>query len=175
MYADEILARIPPGSLVKPAQFMLQRMISTAQASITAKVLWRPAPKRPTKENAQAAGEHLATYFVPTNLISCLWVQLAQAVTGEFRFTRCKGPDCGKLILISARDRGGRSKRRETCSNRCRIALYTQRIQRAEQLHAAGKSVREIAVALGDDPSDRDVRAKIGKWIVASPTGRRRK
>jgi hypothetical protein len=156
-----ILQRLQRGGLVRPAQFYLQRLIEEAQAAITARLLWRP----PAKRSGVLAVERLGLYFVPSNLLSCLWLQLAQAVAGEYRFHRCKAPDCQKLILVSRHPRVGASKNKLTCSNTCRIRLYQERIRLASELRSGGKSIKEIASALGDDPADKDVQAKIQRWI----------
>jgi hypothetical protein len=156
IYPD-ILQRFPTGSVIRPAEFYLQRLIDAARAAVSAKLLWRPPTKR--------SGEQLGLFFVPDSLLSCMWLQLAQAVVGEHTFHRCKAPDCQKLILISRHPRVGASKNKLTCSNTCRIRLYQERMRLAARLHAEGKSIKEIAVALGDNPSEGEVKKKIEKWI----------
>lgn len=91
---------------------------------------------------------------LPDSLDGVLWLQFAEAITAGKRFRTCK--QCGKWFEIPLR---GARNTREYCSNACRSMAYRGRQERAWQLHAAGKTPKEIAAELGSTA------AQVKKWI----------
>ena len=88
-------------------------------------------------------------------LKGALWLQLAEAVTGDKTYRRC--PTCSKWIEFSSE--GARADRL-FCSNACRNAAYRVRQDKARQLRARGKSFKAIAKELGSDA------ATVKRWIT---------
>jgi hypothetical protein len=84
--------------------------------------------------------------YLPENLISALWFQIADAVSMAKRFQRCKW--CQEWFEIPLR---GARISRVYCSNSCRTRAYRERVGVAKRLREQGKSVKEIAVALATD------------------------
>ena len=58
---------------------------------------------------------HQRLIFVPSNLLAAMWLQFAQAVTGEFKLKRCE--QCGEYFPVGP---GGKRADAETCGDRCR-------------------------------------------------------
>src|SRR5262249_28052326 len=81
---------------------------------------------------------------MPRSLLGAIYLQLAHAVAGSRPSRRCEV--CGRWFeLDPAKTRADR----RTCSNTCRTKRYRQRQYRARDLHAQGKSPRQIARVLG--------------------------
>jgi hypothetical protein len=76
----------------------------------------------------------------PKSLAGTLWVQFAEAISGGKRYRVCK--QCGEWFEIPLR---GARISREYCSSGCRSKAYRERQERARQLHAEGKPLKEIA------------------------------
>ena len=155
----EILRRFSRGSVVGPAQYYLQRLINhSLQAAVSPKLLWS-LPKR-RGAGALSAPRTLGLYFVPWSLLGYMWLQLAEAVADRKSFRRCKA--CGTWMLLAVRDEGSRTSRL-TCSNTCRMHLYQERMKRAAQLFAKGKTVEQIARTLDAEPS------RVRGWVRPQP------
>lgn len=88
----------------------------------------------------------LVVTLQPDSLLGALWLQFAAAVHANKSFAQC--PQCRTIFEIS-RDSSGKRRSARFCSNRCRVAHYRERIERARELHARGIAPREIAPALG--------------------------
>jgi hypothetical protein len=95
-----------------------------------------------------------AFVIAPTSLWGLLVLQFAKAVEGERRYQRCAV--CRRWFLLAP---GINRADRQTCSGTCRNRLYFQRQQRAREMHAQGKTPREIARELGSDVK------KVRAWI----------
>jgi hypothetical protein len=100
-------------------------------------------------------GKH-ALEHVPHCLLAALWLQFAQAITGQKKQRRCK--ECGGWFEVS-RDKHGFTERRLFCSDACKSHDYRHRKERALQLNCAGKSAKEIAQEL--DTSINTIK----KWL----------
>ena len=101
----------------------------------------------------------MGLFMVPSTLIGCLWLQLADAIAGFQKFRLCES--CRKPMLVAAEGSGYRTNRK-TCSNACRIRLYSGRKLEARQLRDQKLSVREIAKRL-----DTGVE-QVKRWIAKS-------
>jgi hypothetical protein len=95
--------------------------------------------------------------MVPKDLFGAVWWQFAKTVVGESRCQPCK--ICGRPIEHSKEKTGHRTDM-AYCSNACKLKQHRARVKRARQLKAKGKSVREIASALGSKPK------AIRKWLT---------
>lgn len=87
-----------------PARCALQREINKriAEQPTIPRLAWTP-------------DHHQRLIFVPPNLLGAMWLQLAQAVAGEFELYPCDS--CGKFFQ---RGPGGRRADATTCSDACR-------------------------------------------------------
>jgi hypothetical protein len=142
-----LLERFQRGDVLKPARFYLQEVVNRSlRELVTAQLLWT-APDR----------NEMDLLIVPNTLIGCLWLQLADAIAGIRKFRLCEG--CRKPMLV-AREGSGYRTNRKTCSNACRIRLYSSRKIEARELRAKKISVREIAKHL-----DTGVE-QVKRWIA---------
>src|SRR5262249_28282219 len=82
----------------------------------------------------------------PSSLLGALWLQLALAVDRgpHGKVGRCEF--CGRRLLLAP---GTSRVDRITCSDSCRVRLHKRRRQIAQQMHADGKTPREIARETG--------------------------
>jgi hypothetical protein len=87
-----------------------------------------------------------------------LWLQFADALTGETEFRHCKKKNCGKLILISTED--GSRTNKQTCSDNCRVQVNQTRIRTAIASFDQGKPPNDIAIGLETELST------VLKWIA---------
>ena len=108
---DEILLSAPmnrfaPKDVVLPARYALQKEINRRlrelQTLTVPQLAWTP-------------DNHQRVIFRPSNLLAALWLQFAQAVTGEFQLKTCEG--CGKYFQVGP---GGKRADATTCSDACR-------------------------------------------------------
>lgn len=144
---SHLLERLERGEVLKPARFYLQEVVNKSLEELVAlKLLWK-APDR----------NEMGLFMAPSNLIGCLWLQLADAIAGFQKFRLCES--CGKPMLVAAEGSGYRTNRR-TCSNACRIRFYSDRKIEARQLRDRRLSVREIAKRL-----DTGVE-QVKRWIA---------
>jgi hypothetical protein len=114
-----------------------------------AELSWKPRQPRPTLSVA------------PDNLLGGLWLQFAEAVSGNKSFRSC--PKCGKLIELSLEPSGFRSDAL-FCSDQCRTKDYRDRKNLARELAAQGHSEREIAAQV------RSTEATVHKWLLSGGT-----
>jgi len=75
-----------------------------------------------------AAFEHV---LIPVTLLSALLHQVAQAISGDRRFRRCRNEGCPNWFRVGPR---AHTARREFCSDRCRVA--SARRQKREEIDA---------------------------------------
>ena len=92
--------------------------------------------------------------MVPQTLLGCLWLELANAISGDKSQRQC--PGCGRWFEIQAH--GSRSDK-QFCSQACRNRIYRQRMAKARQWRKEGKKPKEIAETL-----DVDL-ASVKKWL----------
>ncbi len=144
---SHLLERFQRGDVLKPARFYLQEVVNKSLAElVSSRLLWK-APD----------SNEMGLFIVPSTLIGCLWLQLADAIAGHQKFRLCES--CGKPMLVAAEGSGYRTNRK-TCSNACRIRLYSDRKIEARQLRDKKFSVREIAKRL-----DTGVE-QVKRWIT---------
>jgi hypothetical protein len=104
-------ARFGPKDVVLPARCALQLEINLrlAEHSTVAQLSW-------TTDTRDTSGDYYQRIvFQPPNLLAAMWLQFAQAVTGEFQLKVCEG--CGKHFQAGP---GGRRADATTCSDVCR-------------------------------------------------------
>jgi hypothetical protein len=143
----ELLTTFTPEDPLLPAWVYLRQDLDcclyAASVSAEASMAWDLKRRRP-----------LLRLAAPT-LLMAVWFQLADAVSNDRAFSRCR--ECGKWFEVAPD--AARTHRR-FCSSSCRSKSYRQRQDRARRLHAAGTSFEEIAREL-----DSDV-PTVRKWIT---------
>jgi hypothetical protein len=137
-----------------PARFFVQRRINRA---LDERVV------RPQLLYDLDVGQMMLAH-VPRNLLGALWLQFAQAISGDLEYRTCK--ECGKTIEV-ATDLDGRSARKLFCSDPCKSRDYRRRKDLAKKMKAEGKSVKDIAEELVTDIST------IQKWVGKRKGGKR--
>jgi hypothetical protein len=151
-FHPELLAEFEAGDPVAPAWAYLRQDLDNhlfdlgrqeGAAGLVAVADWDPKSGRPSLR------------FVAPTLLTAIWVQLADAVSNDRTFGRCR--ECGRWFAVAP---GAARGHRRTCSNACRSRSFRERQERARQLHAAQKSFEEIAKEL-----DSDV-ATVRKWVT---------
>jgi hypothetical protein len=105
-------------------------------------VLWNQQTKRPLLK------------LVPPSLWHAMYLQFAQAILGSKRYQRCGA--CNRWFELAP---GINRSDRRICSDSCRVQLYRIRQQRARELHARGRTIKQISKELGSDV------ATIETWI----------
>jgi hypothetical protein len=144
---SHLLERFEHGEVLKPARLYLQEVTNQSLARLVApQLLWKASDRN-----------QMGLFMVPSSLIGCLWLQLADAIAGTQKFRLCES--CKKAMLVAAEGSGYRTNRK-TCSNACRISLYSGRKVKARQLRDQRLSVREIAKRL-----DTGVE-QVKRWIA---------
>jgi hypothetical protein len=137
------------GDRILPARYYLQKTVNQALLNrVSPRLLWNVKRGRP---------KNLGLYFVPTNLLGLMWLQLAEAIAGTRTFRQCSA--CKTWIVISRAKEGSRSSR-FTCSTACRMRLYYRRQTEARRLCGKGIPVTEIARRLSAKPE------KVRRWIA---------
>jgi hypothetical protein len=137
------LMRFAAGDLLFPARLFLTRVITRQlRARVLAELVYDFREGRPVLR------------LVPRTLLGCLWLQLAEAINSHRLFRQCA--QCGGWFVIEGRQR----KDARFCGTPCRLRAYRGRQERARQLHASGKTFKEIASELKSDV------ATIKKWVL---------
>jgi hypothetical protein len=98
------LSRFDPADVLLPARCALQLEINKriAETLTVPRLSWTP-------------DYHQRIIFQSSNLLAAVWMQFAQAVTGEFQLKRCEG--CGTYFQVGP---GGRRADATTCGDKCR-------------------------------------------------------
>jgi hypothetical protein len=96
----------------------------------------------------------LSLNAIPVDLLTGLWLQFAQAVAENKTYARCK--ECHGWFESSA---PGTRNTRLYCSDSCKVTAYVNRKDRAVELKAEGKSVKQIAKEL---ETDKDT---VKRWL----------
>jgi len=136
---------IRPDDVVTAARILIQRWINQhLEGNVSPRLLYH------TDLDQQVLR------FVPKNLLGALWLQLAQAIDANKEYRACR--ECGKWYEVSL-EGDGRTKRRQFCSDPCKSKDYRRRRDRARELHAKGRPVREIAQELGTELDS------VKKWV----------
>ena len=130
-HRPQVFERLVPDDLTQPALYRLQEIVNTRLRHFVApKLLWNPDHSA------------LALRAVPRHLLDALWLQLAQAITGNKRYHRCP---CGKWLEISLHPTTGYRRNRLFCSDACRSKAYRDRQAKARDLHQQGLKPATIA------------------------------
>jgi hypothetical protein len=138
-YAPQDLGQFRPGDVVRPGWAALRSVINGHLHGHTAAGLVEDP----------GSGESVLR-LVPHDLQGCLWLQLAEAVNGHKRQRACEY--CGTWFEVGAPTKRRRGRpNRQFCSVACRNKAYRQRQETARQLHAGGKTAKQIAKELGTD------------------------
>lgn len=99
----------------------------------------------------------LIVVMEPQSLLGAVWLQFAAAVDADKSFAKC--PQCGVPFEVS-RDSNGKRRSARFCSDRCRVAHYRDRIDRARQMKREGISLSRIARELNTRS------ATLRKWLA---------
>jgi hypothetical protein len=114
----ELLSVFQHGDPVKPAMYQIQQMINQSLLErISPRMLWG------------ADGTRLGLHMVPSGLIGALWLQFAQAITGNKNYRRCGR--CENFFEVSPST--ARTNRR-FCSDACKSKAFRERLLDAEIL-----------------------------------------
>ena len=139
----ELLAGARAGDLVLPARVFLQKSLNLAlAASASPQMVWSRERAAPVLQ------------WLPRHLFGAICLQLALAISEGKEYRRCSV--CGKWFELNP---GVNRKSRLTCSAGCRNRAYRERQDEARRLHAAGKSVKQIAKALDANPE------AVASWV----------
>jgi len=143
----ELLENVEPGDPIRPGWAYLQGELALAlydtAEEIAALMDWDAKRGRPV------LGSTALT------LRAAVWLQLADAVSNDRTFSRCR--ECGRWFEVAPD--AARTHRR-FCSNSCRSRAYRERQDRARQLYTSGKSLEQIAEELDSDA------ATVRKWVT---------
>ena len=143
-----MLARFEVEDPILPGWLYLDQDINLHLGRYAAQVptatAWDPDRQRPTLQ------------LVAPTLLAAVWLQLADAVSNDRTFNRCR--TCGKWFEVAPEV--ARSHRR-FCSNACKTKAHRNKQDRARQLFTVEKmTFEEIA-----DELDSDV-ATVRRWIT---------
>jgi hypothetical protein len=96
--------RFNPTDVLLPARCALQQEINSRLAELTTvpRLAWTPDYQQ-------------RIVLAPPNLLGAMWLQFAQAVTGQFAVTKCTV--CGQYFQVGP---GGRRADSTTCGSKCR-------------------------------------------------------
>jgi hypothetical protein len=123
--------------VIGPGMYRLAELVNQ-HGRVSAKLDWAVEPSRPRQKVISPFD--LILNFWPSNLISAIWLQLAEAISQRKRARRCWV--CSRWMLISAQ--GGKREERRTCSMRCRKQLSLKRAE-AKKMIRGRRSPRSIA------------------------------
>jgi hypothetical protein len=145
-----------PGDLVGPALWFLGRAINEWLEElqhwgqpVVPQVLWSEANLRPQ------------LVFGPRTLLGAMVCQFAAALHGGWPFQECAR--CHKFFRLQP---GVNRANRLTCSHTCKQYLYDRRVQRAGELRAAGRTIRQIVKELNVKPrGKRSSIELVRSWI----------
>lgn len=133
----DIDAMLVRGDLITPAKIANREHINMHLVSsrLLPQLVWERVSGKPRERIRFQVGD----------LISAIWLQLAQAIDGNREFSQCD--ECGRWYEVS----GDRRADARFCSDPCRFRAYRKRQKEAVRLHASGLSVKEISTQLGSD------------------------
>jgi hypothetical protein len=145
-----------PGDLVGPALWFLGHAINEWLQElqhwgqpVVPQVLWSEANSRPQ------------LVFGPRTLLGAMVCQFAAALHGGWPFQECAR--CHKFFRLEP---GVNRANRLTCSHTCKQYLYNRRVQRAGELRAAGRTVRQIVKELNVKPRGKKSSIELVRsWI----------
>src|SRR5262249_32407835 len=145
------------GSRIDPARWFLTfalddwlRELEGSDKPIAARMVWSSNERR---------GRFV---FEPSSLLGAMVCQFAASVHGTWPFKECA--HCHKFFRLAP---GINRANRLTCSVTCKQYLHNGRVARACQLHAAGRTVQEIARELKVKPQGGKLPTDIvGAWVA---------
>ena len=138
------LSRFPPGDSALPTKLWLLRLIN------------RRVVGHLDGAFALDAGGKMSLVMLPENLLQAMWLQLGLAVAQHKNYQRCVV--CKSWFEVSP---GVARRSRHFCSVSCKNKAFRDRKDRARQMRADGKKLREIAEELGTTMT------KVKNWIEA--------
>jgi hypothetical protein len=137
----KLFSGFTPGDLLGPSRVFLDGIVNNKLKEHPASVgLFPETDRRQLRQ-----GRHSTIRWVPSSLISCLWLQLARAIEGNRSHRQCE--QCRKWFETA----GEKREDARFCGNPCRFRAYRGRIKEAQELRTGGVSLREIAQQLGSD------------------------
>ena len=142
----EWLERFKPGDVFLPAMVYVQRQVNQRLQELS-----------PPALRYDFARDRMVLQPAPASLLAAMWLQFAEAVSGDKTFHRCRG--CFRWFEVAGK---GMRSTRFHCSNACRIRAHRLRQECAGQWHADGWTIREIAEELGATVAD------VKKWVAAT-------
>jgi hypothetical protein len=150
------LSLFQPGDLAGPALWFLAYAINDWLSElqqwnkpIAPRMVWSEENNRPQ------------FVFGPSSLLGAMICQFAAALHGAWPFKECAC--CHKFFRLAP---GVNRANRLTCSHTCKQYLHNRRVERARQLHAEGRTVRQIANELSVKPQGQKSSVEIVKtWI----------
>jgi hypothetical protein len=116
-----LMARFPPGDLVMPAMYIVQRRINEhlSEYSVTPKLLWN-----------RKVGE-LVLRLSASSLIGAIWLQFAKAVEGNKEYRQCQNARCRRWIEVGG-NRTARSDKK-FCSPSCKSDAHRRKSEQASR------------------------------------------
>lgn len=104
-----IFERFERGNVILPAWYHLQReMNKNLQEQVSPRLLWHE--------------EDLRLFFWPKDLLGAIWLQFAQAVSGNRKYRSCA--ECGTVFELSPQSA---RRNRIYCSDSCKMTAYRKR------------------------------------------------
>jgi hypothetical protein len=126
-----------PGELVEAGLRLLGESLSTH-------LRWLPGTSNPPLLQWNPAGKRVMLRLVPSSLVEAMYLQFLRAMGGGKNFQRCLA--CRRWFELAP---GVGRADKKTCSTSCRVKIYQGRRRRAREMHAEGKTVKQIARELG--------------------------
>ena len=144
------------GDLAGPARWFLcyaiddwLQVLQERGKSIAPRMVWSETHSRPQ------------FVFGPSSLVGAMVCQFAVALHGAWPFKECAC--CHKFFRLAP---GVNRANRVTCSHTCKQYLHNRRVERARQLRAAGRTVRQIVKELQVKPQRKRTSVDVVKnWI----------
>ena len=110
-HLPEVLSRVKPNDLRKPTLLFVSRLVDERlRGAAEPHMVWDESGDQP----------HL--HLVPRHPLGALWLQFAEAVSGDKGYRRCAA--CSKWFEVSAQ---GARKNRVYCSEACKFEAFRER------------------------------------------------
>jgi hypothetical protein len=145
---EDVLDVFGHSDVFRPALFWVQRVLNRRlAASVEARALW------------DGQGQAMTLHFVPRDILGGLWLQFAQAFTGDKQYERCR--TCGEWFEVS---KDAARTNRRFCSNACRQTSYRER-KKAKKGKKPQEGDAELQAKIEKlrQEADEEVQAKIEK------------
>ncbi len=126
---------LAPGDLVTPALLLCAQAINDAlRGNVEYRMVWHLGQNRPVSREA------------PSGLWGAVCLQFSAAVDGRRQYHRC--PVCRRWFGVGI---GGGRSHKVFCTDSCRVQNTLLRREKARELHAGGKTAKQIAQELGTE------------------------